>query len=128
MRRGNRKARQVGARSTRTLIPGNSTTSTVMLVMAGNTLPKLSLVPLADLRIHGTANRADLKESHHRAVRAEAMAVSAEITRKKRLGKRRSSLCFRSRRPGDGSRRGRLLAGFGDGPGQFRGLVIGRSA
>jgi hypothetical protein len=32
-------------RSTRTSIPGNSTASTVLLTMAGNTLPKRSLVP-----------------------------------------------------------------------------------
>ncbi len=48
-------------RSTRTSIPGNSTASTVLLAMAGNTLPKRSPVPLAHLGIHGTADRAELR-------------------------------------------------------------------
>lgn len=48
-------------RSSRTSIPGNSTASTVLLAMTGHTLPKRSLVPHADLGIHGTAARASFK-------------------------------------------------------------------
>ena len=45
-------------RSTRTSIPGNSTSTTVLLATAGNTLVKRPCVPTADLGIHGTAVRA----------------------------------------------------------------------
>ncbi|CAL9675297.1 hypothetical protein SUDANB9_07770 [Streptomyces sp. enrichment culture] len=55
-------------RSTRTSIPGNSTASTVLLATPGNTLPKRSPVPLADLGIHGTAARANFEEPHHPVV------------------------------------------------------------
>ncbi|MER5214798.1 hypothetical protein ABT063_30670 [Streptomyces sp. NPDC002838] len=50
-------------RSTRTSIPENSASSTVVLATAENTLPKRILVPAADLDIHGTADRAGNQES-----------------------------------------------------------------
>lgn len=73
-------------RSTCTSIPGSNTASTVLLAMAGNTLPKQSLVPLADLGLHGTADRADFTGIHQRPLR-EAMEVWADDDLPRRRGK-----------------------------------------
>lgn len=62
-------------RSTRTSIPENSTSSTVLLATAGDTLPKRSLVPAADLGIHETADRAIFRERQQRGLAARPPAL-----------------------------------------------------